>query len=132
MFNIIRTIFAFFKGKNKFSLFSIVAKNARTTLAITLNLFILVANVAFFTAYIYIFYFFLNGLTVVFDFFNNGDFYFLKVFRSLGIVDAFVDAYNFYSPILLSIFFIIASNVVLKVLHSFRDSLNSIFIARID
>ena len=57
---------------------------------------------------------------------------FFNVLKSLGIIEAFKDAYTIFKPFLFTAISLIALKILIKGLESFRKTLLYLFISRID
>lgn len=79
--------------------------------------------------YVLKFYSFINSF---FDFINHLDFIFIKILHSIYFFKAFNDVFNIFAPFFVSIIYIYCSSFLVRTLEKFRNSIDSLNLARID
>lgn len=106
---------------------------------LTISVFMLGFVVAFYASIIGIVYFALTQVNSLLDFINSrmassDDMVslFFSVLCSLGIIDAFGDAWSLFKPILFTLIVAIASKIVINLIEHFRKTLHYLFVSRID
>lgn len=106
---------------------------------LSISVFLIGFSLLFFASVISAVYFGLSQVNSLLEFINSrmsstDDMIslFFSVLCSLGIIDAFSDAYNLFKPIFFSLIVAIALKIVIKFIEHFRKTLLYLFISRID
>ncbi|MDA3056771.1 MULTISPECIES: hypothetical protein [unclassified Campylobacter] len=106
---------------------------------LTIVVFLLGFFVSFCASIIGVVYFALTQVNSLLDFINSrmassDDMVslFFSVLCSLGIIDAFSDAWSLFKPIFFTLITLLALKIVIKFVDKFKTALTDLFISRID
>ena len=112
---------------------------ARVVVIIVVIIFLLKYVIKFFSSLIEIVYFALTQVNSLLDFINSrmassDDMVslFFSVLCSLGIIDAFGDAWSLFKPIFFTLITLFALKIVIKFIIQIKTALTDLFISRID